>query len=152
MNGSLEKAKRSKRTRRPAATSSPAAVDDCIRRVAIAFAAFEEWMSLAGQRSRQAFRVFPTLELRRRFITLEAGILNAVDAIPPAGRKTLMSVRDGIASEIRETADREVAFGAFFVDEIARLAELLKLYAREAGFTDKELAAKDRRGGAEKLT
>jgi len=127
------------------------APDDRIRRVAIAFAAFEAWMALAGQRARESFRVYPAIELRERFATLETSIANDVDATPPAGCKALASIRQSIHSELRETSGREIAFGAFFVDEAGRIVELLKLYAREAGFNDKELAASARRD-TEKLT
>ena len=148
VKGRSSPARAADRRDRSATTRAP---DDRLRRVALAFASFEAWTAIAGQRARESFRVYPTIELRARFAALEASIANDVDAIPPAGLKSLWSVREGIRTELRETTDRDISLGAFFVAEITRLSELLKLYAREAGFKDKELAAKERRG-TEKLT
>lgn len=142
------------RRRSPVLRGASEAVNDRkrqeqLRRAALACARFSAWWELAGVRSKNAFRVFPRSELKRRFTSFRVSLSGVEGTLPPAARRSLESVREGIRSEIEECTGREVSFGVFFVDEVSRLSELLKLYAREAGFTDKELAPRERRDGTE---
>lgn len=122
-----------------------------MRHVALAVGRFSDWWKLAGVRSKSAFRVFPAGELKGRFASLRVLVAGCEEVLPPAARRSLESVREGIRSELQEATGREVSFGVFFVGEVSRLADLLKLYAREAGFKDAELAPRERRGGTEEL-
>lgn len=116
-----------------------------MRRAALAIGRFAAWWELAGARSKDAFRAYPTGELRKRFASLRVALAGCEDAIQPAARRSLESIREGIRSELQETTANAVSFGVFFVDEVGRLAELIKLYAREAGWTDSELTPRQRR-------
>jgi hypothetical protein len=139
--------------KRPPKAARPAAkpaLDPRLRCLALAFSRFEEWFHLAGQRSKDAFRVFPAAELRLRFSNLQISIVGMDDALPPAARRSFDSVREGIRTELQESTGREVALGIYFCCELSRLAELLKLYGRENGWQDKGLAPVRRDG--EKLT
>lgn len=127
--------KRHKAERARARRAEKAGVADLLS-VADAISGFVAWLTLAGEPSKQAFRIFIAAEVRPRLARMESRIAGKEYALPASARDGLASVRAGLADDLKEckaTAASRMSLGVFVVREWERLAALISLLAKEAG-------------------
>lgn len=128
-------------------SSRPEVGKQVLLRAAVAVSEFGAWFILAAERRGGAWMSFPAVELRERLDRLQVALGDtAAAAIPASTSRRLVALLSSIRSELRDEVDGVVSLGVFVVDDALRAFDLLKLHARERGFTDTRLEPLQRHG------